>query len=62
MKGFSNHSCLPVGMNLAVPHDTAYGFERKILVLLELCAVYAVGIQQKCFDKTGTFTESKSVL
>lgn len=44
MKGFSNHSCFPVGMNLAVPHDTAYGFERKILVLLELCAMHAAGI------------------
>lgn len=44
MKGFLNHNCLPVGMNLAVPHDTAYGFERRILLLLELCTMHAVGI------------------
>lgn len=44
MKGVSNHSFFPVGMNLSVPCATAYGCKGKILLLLELCAMYAVRI------------------
>lgn len=44
MESFSNHAFFPVGMDLAVPRATAHALEGKILMLLERCALHAVGI------------------
>lgn len=44
MESFSNYTFFLVRTNLAVPHAAGHTSKRKILVLLELSALYVGGI------------------